>query len=949
MYLLKLHKSGGIDGETQKEVLVLESGTRFHLSKYSRDKSNTPSNFCLKLRKHVRTKRIEKVEQVGIDRIVDFTIGSGPARHHLILELYSQGNVILTDGDYKVLTLLRSHRDDANEFAIMANHPYPIDRSRTRTQVTPESVAEAAKANAGGTLRALVGKALPYGNQIAEHCVLLAGRDPKAPVEAELPEEEAAHIAAKINEVEEMLAFCGAEVPKGYIFVKGGGDAAKPEGDGDQDTEPRVYDIFEPFLTRQSESKPHQCYETFDEAVDEFYSSAECQKQEVAKHQEKKQIASKLDKIKNDQDARITSLRNQALSTNKKAQLIEYNLESVDAAINAVNEALASGFDWKELDQMIQSEKEAGNPVASLVSSLQLDRNAITLRLENNLDDPEEEGEGGSRRGKLSVQVDLGMTAHANARALYQQRKKHEAKESKTVQASQRALKQAEKQASTQMKKLKVTAKPGFKVARKQYWFEKFDWFVSSENYLVVSGRDAQQNELLVKRYLTTHDVYVHADIHGAASCVVRNRVGGGPIPPTTLLEAGSFCVCHSQAWNSKFTTGSWWVHSSQVSKTAPSGEYLSTGSFMIRGKKNFLQPTQLLMGFTVLFKLDEESVEAHLGERACRSVEEAETVADAAAAAAEEEEEEEEEAMPALEAEDGDEDEEDLSLLDTSAALSAAGDEEEEYEQVGYVAKTGGGTSSYTAARERQRHMEESSAARAGNGGAEGKGAAKGGAQPPKKSVRGKRGKKKKMKKYADQDDEDRELAMMLLGNPGGKKKEEAKKAVVDSVEVEGGAEVERAEAPAKGQGAEEVGRGKPNRAEDAPVAQQLTHDGDVEIMNSLTGLPREDDILHFCLPMCAPYSAIMQHKYKVKVQPGNLKKGKAAKTAMEMLIKTHEPEQREYDLLRAVPEQEVVAAMVGNSKPSVSFRRGQVKGLSKATTQGKGGKKKGKGKKKR
>ena len=136
MYLLKLHKSGGMDGETQKEVLVLESGTRFHLSKYSRDKSNTPSNFCLKLRKHVRTKRIEKVEQVGIDRIVDFTIGSGPARHHLILELYSQGNVILTDGDYKVLTLLRSHRDDANEFAIMANHPYPIDRSRTRTQVT---------------------------------------------------------------------------------------------------------------------------------------------------------------------------------------------------------------------------------------------------------------------------------------------------------------------------------------------------------------------------------------------------------------------------------------------------------------------------------------------------------------------------------------------------------------------------------------------------------------------------------------------------------------------------------------------------------------------------------------------------------------------------------------------------------------------------------------------
>jgi predicted ribosome quality control (RQC) complex YloA/Tae2 family protein len=39
-------------------------------------------------------------------------------------------------------------------------------------------------------------------------------------------------------------------------------------------------------------------------------------------------------------------------------------------------------------------------------------------------------------------------------------------------------------------------------VARKAYWFERFHWFITSENYLVLSGRDAQQNELLVKRYL---------------------------------------------------------------------------------------------------------------------------------------------------------------------------------------------------------------------------------------------------------------------------------------------------------------------------------------------------------------------------------------------------------------------------------------------------------------
>lgn len=32
--------------------------------------------------------------------------------------------------------------------------------------------------------------------------------------------------------------------------------------------------------------------------------------------------------------------------------------------------------------------------------------------------------------------------------------------------------------------------------------FEKFLWFISAENYLVIAGRDQQQNEMIVKRYL---------------------------------------------------------------------------------------------------------------------------------------------------------------------------------------------------------------------------------------------------------------------------------------------------------------------------------------------------------------------------------------------------------------------------------------------------------------
>lgn len=83
-------------------------------------------------------------------------------------------------------------------------------------------------------------------------------------------------------------------------------------------------------------------------------------------------------------------------------------------------------------------------------------------------------------------------------------------------------------------------------------------------------------------------------------------------IPPSTLLQAGDFSVCHSAAWNEKIVTSAWWVEKDQVSKTAPSGEFLTTGSFMIRGKKNYLPPSNLILGFGIMFKLHEESIAKH-------------------------------------------------------------------------------------------------------------------------------------------------------------------------------------------------------------------------------------------------------------------------------------------------------------------------------------------------
>jgi predicted ribosome quality control (RQC) complex YloA/Tae2 family protein len=100
------------------------------------------------------------------------------------------------------------------------------------------------------------------------------------------------------------------------------------------------------------------------------------------------------------------------------------------------------------------------------------------------------------------VPVDLSLSAYANARAHHEARKRQLAKRDKTLEANAAALKAAAKKAAAQLARGGGGAQQQQQqVVRRPMWFERFHWFISSENYLVISGKDAQQNELIVKRY----------------------------------------------------------------------------------------------------------------------------------------------------------------------------------------------------------------------------------------------------------------------------------------------------------------------------------------------------------------------------------------------------------------------------------------------------------------
>lgn len=633
-YLIRLQKPDS------KAVLLIESGTRIHSTDFEWPKNMMPSGFAMKCRKHLKTRRLTHVKQLGMDRIVDFQFGSDEAAYHLIVELYDRGNIILSDHEYTILNLLRFRTAEAEDVKIAVRERYPVENARPpEPLLSLERLSEIlCAAENGDQVKRVLNPHLSFGATLIEHSLMEVGLSGSMKVDSDVGQ-----VAPKILEalkiaetyMEKTEKFDG----KGYIIQK---REKKPNvNPGAPSEELLTYDEFHPFLFAPHAKSPYLEFETFDKAVDEFFSKMESQKLDVKALQQEKHALKKLENVKRDHEQRLEALHQAQEVDRIKGELVEMNLPVVERALQVVRSALANQVDWTEIGIIVKEAQAAGDPVACAIKDLKLQTNHITMLLKNPFISEEDQGEeekphvieekGKKNKNKgqskkldknkpMLVDVDLGLSAYANAKKYYDNKRSAEKKEHKTIEAADKAMKSAEKKTQKTLKEVQTVTT--IQKARKVYWFEKFLWFISSENYLVIAGRDQQQNEMIVKRYLRAGDVYVHADLHGATSCVIKNP-SGDPIPPRTLTEAGTMAVCYSAAWDAKIITSAWWVHHHQVSKTAPTGEYLTTGSFMIRGKKNFLPPSYLIMGFGFLFKVDEQSVFRHRGERKVKTVEE--------------------------------------------------------------------------------------------------------------------------------------------------------------------------------------------------------------------------------------------------------------------------------------------------------------------------------------
>ncbi|UCH89139.1 MAG: NFACT family protein [Thermoplasmata archaeon] len=551
-----------------KSELYINLSGYIYLTSEPKDKPNQPKTFAMVLRKHLRNARVVGIEQYEFDRIMVIKL-SKDRNYRLVMELFGEGNALLiedSESDNKIINAHYHRSWSARTLRPGRSYNFPPARTNPRTTAL-EDMLKIFKDTRRDLVRTLAIDLNLGGLYAEEVCkrVVMDKALKAASMEKSQIESIYKTIQALFEEVEQR--------PETLIVY--------------EDTElidvvPIKLNIYD---TNKTEPVPN-----LSAGLEKYFLSFEASAAESVSDAVKTVMDKKagLERQYKQQQEAIEKFKSASEKNRRLADLIYQNYKLCEGVLNKIA-ALREKYDWDEIqDEELLDIDE--------VTELNPHEGSVKLQLEGS------DTEGAVGEEKVKLQLDFRLNVNQNAERYYERAKQSKEKHAGAVAAlesTKEALKNIEEDLERSLEQAPEEdgSAKGAMIRRKTLWFERFRWFISSDELLTVAGHDASSNDRVVKKYLRSGDRYVHADLHGAPSVVVRRQEGDddSPIPETTLNEACIFAVVHSKAWNSKVGAASaYWVNAEQVSRTPGTGEFLPKGAFMVRGKRNYVTGIEL-------------------------------------------------------------------------------------------------------------------------------------------------------------------------------------------------------------------------------------------------------------------------------------------------------------------------------------------------------------------
>jgi predicted ribosome quality control (RQC) complex YloA/Tae2 family protein len=548
------------------------------------DAPGRPPNFAMMLRNRIAGADFAGAEQYEFDRILTFHFERDDENTSIVAELFGQGNVAVCDEHGDVVRSLETVRLKSRTVAPGSQYEYPASRVNPLT-VGFDAFTRHMSESDTDVVRTLATQ-LNLGGLYGEELCSRAGVEKTLAI-ADAEESDYRALYEAIQEMRERLA-AGDFDPRVYL------------DDGD------VVDVA-PFPLVEREELNAEAYDSFNAALDAYFHRLDLTEDEEAGSSRpdfEAEIAKK-ERIVEQQENAISEFDEQADAERERAELLYANYDLVDDVLSTVREAREEGVPWDDIAETLSAGAERGIPAAEAVEGVDGANGTVTLRL-----------------GDTTVTVDVSMGVEKNADRLYTEAKRIEEKKEgakEAIENTREELAAVERRRDewerdddedddeddAEPEDVDWLSRASIPIRRQEQWYERFRWFHTSDGFLVIGGRNADQNEELVKKYLNKHDRFFHTQAHGGPVTLLKATGPSEPsrevdFPESSLAEAAAFAVSYSSVWKEgRFADDAYMVTPDQVSKTPESGEYIEKGGFVIRGDRTYFRdvPARVTVG----------------------------------------------------------------------------------------------------------------------------------------------------------------------------------------------------------------------------------------------------------------------------------------------------------------------------------------------------------------
>ncbi|MFO8019305.1 MAG: ribosome rescue protein RqcH [Promethearchaeia archaeon] len=540
--------------------LIVKKDSRINITEYEYPIPSYPSQFVQSIRKKINNRKILEITQYKLDRIIVIKLSNyGNEPWKFVIELFGKGNFILLNEE-NIVKIAKNYKKFRNR-EILANKEYQFPKSYGKDflKLDLEEFRELFEENDGEIVR-IMARRINIAGVYSEEMCFRAGIK-KITLAENLTEDQTKNLYKSLKDLRNQLLF--GKIKANIVF--------------DDEGEPK---IVLPFELEKFKKNQKEYFDTFNEAVDVFFSKLDSKSlKKPTDNKLKKKIQTQKKILKNQREY-INELKEDKKDYYKHGDFIYAHFNSLQNLLNVISEARKKEYDWDEIERKMEFAKQENMEGAQYFKKLIPAKKQVVIEINGD-----------------EVYLSLNKSIGENASMIYSRGKKSAQK----LEGTKNAIKKTEQKIRKLQKKEELEKDEVDFLVKKpeKKWFEKYHSFFSSEGFLVVGGRDASSNEAIYRKYIEKNDLVFHTDFPGSPLAVVKNPEDQ-KIPEQTVKETAQFVASYSIAWKECWGYADvFYVTPDQVSKNPPSGEYLKKGSFMITGKKEFIRhvKTELEIG----------------------------------------------------------------------------------------------------------------------------------------------------------------------------------------------------------------------------------------------------------------------------------------------------------------------------------------------------------------